>query len=487
MGYKLLLADDSITIQKVVGIIFSGEEYDLTVVDNGISALERVREVVPDVMLIDALMPGKNGYEVCREVRKDPLLSAVPILLLTGVFEPFDETRAKESGADDFIAKPFESQALIDKVRELISRGAAQVAARPPEPVATHVPDVPEPSGTMAREADADTLAGAMAAAAVAVNLQVPIPSSPAPVAEDEVTLEEEELLEIEEVTSLDDLWGMELVEEEHEEQIPFGMVIDQKEGESLEGIEELEPFVFVDEQPVPPVAYDFSAVPERSGEPFSFDPERGAEDGAGRGVSAAETTDVLPVLPVSAEEDFSFAFEVEPVAAAHPAAPQADELTIAGEPEPSQPVTVPETRDTAVEAFPPVEEPDKSHPPVEEVTEGFGFAEPAEAGEPGVVPASIPAEVEPPTVIEPGAAEAAEPFAAALPETEEVALDSLQEAVSVAAPVAEGPGTVTEEQLVAALSKISRDVIERIVWEVVPDLAESMIREEIRKIREGV
>ena len=91
MGYKLLLADDSITIQKVVGIIFSTDAYDLTVVDNGNDALMRAREAVPDIMLIDALMPGKNGYEVCREARIDPLLATVPILLLSGVFEPFDE------------------------------------------------------------------------------------------------------------------------------------------------------------------------------------------------------------------------------------------------------------------------------------------------------------------------------------------------------------------------------------------------------------
>jgi CheY-like chemotaxis protein len=484
MGYKLLLADDSITIQKVVGIIFSGEEYDLTVVDNGISALERVREVVPDVMLVDALMPGKNGYEVCREVRKDPLLSAVPILLLTGVFEPFDETKARESGADDFIAKPFESQALIDKVRELISLGARRVAARPPEPVATPVTPAQEPFRMLAHEAGADTLTDAMAAAAAAVNLQVAIPSTPPPLADAEISPEEEELLEIEEVTSLDDLWGMDLVEEEHQDLIPFGVVIDQKEGESLEGIEELEPFVFEEEQPVQPVAYDFAALPERSGESFSFDLERGTGEFAGTGVSASETSDVLPVLPASAEEEFSF--EVEPVAGVLPTAVQTGGLTFAGEPEPSQHVTVLESRDTAAEAFPLEVVPDKVLPLVEKVPEEFGFAVPAGAGEPGVAPASTPAAGEPLPVIVPDVTEVAEPCAAALPEPAEVAQELPQEALSVAAPVTEGNVSITEEQLAAALSKFSREVIERIVWEVVPDLAESLIREEIRKIKEG-
>jgi CheY-like chemotaxis protein len=124
MSTKILLADDSITIQKVIGIIFGAEEYALTVVDNGKAALDRALEVIPDIMLIDALMPGMSGYEVCQRVREIPELAAKPILLLTGSFEPFDETKARECGADDFIAKPFESQQIINKVTELCERSA---------------------------------------------------------------------------------------------------------------------------------------------------------------------------------------------------------------------------------------------------------------------------------------------------------------------------------------------------------------------------
>ncbi len=104
MGTKLLLADDSITIQKVVGIIFASEDYELAIVDNGDAALVKASETMPDVLLVDAVMPGKTGYEVCEEVRRDPLLKGVPILLLPGAFEPFDEEKARQSGADDFIS-----------------------------------------------------------------------------------------------------------------------------------------------------------------------------------------------------------------------------------------------------------------------------------------------------------------------------------------------------------------------------------------------
>lgn len=128
MSIKILLADDSITIQKVIGIIFGGGDYSLTVVDNGKAALDKALEIVPDILLIDALMPGMSGYEVCERIRATPSLAAKPILFLTGSFEPFDETKAKNCGADDFIAKPFESQQIITKVTELCERAALRAS-----------------------------------------------------------------------------------------------------------------------------------------------------------------------------------------------------------------------------------------------------------------------------------------------------------------------------------------------------------------------
>ena len=126
MSIKILLADDSITIQKVIGIIFGGEEYSLTVVDNGKAAVEKALDIIPDILIIDALMPGMSGYEVCEQIRATPSLAAKPILLLTGSFEPFDETKAKNCGADDYIAKPFESQQIIAKVTELCELSASK-------------------------------------------------------------------------------------------------------------------------------------------------------------------------------------------------------------------------------------------------------------------------------------------------------------------------------------------------------------------------
>jgi CheY-like chemotaxis protein len=125
MPKTLLLADDSVTIQKVVGISFASEDLELVTVDNGDTAIERARALRPDVVLADVVMPGKNGYEVCEAIKADPSLKHIPVLLLTGTFEAFDEERARRCGAAGHVSKPFEAQSLVQRVRQLLSRPAA--------------------------------------------------------------------------------------------------------------------------------------------------------------------------------------------------------------------------------------------------------------------------------------------------------------------------------------------------------------------------
>jgi CheY-like chemotaxis protein len=124
MPKTLLLADDSVTIQKVVGISFANEDIVLLTVDNGDDAIVRARESRPDIILADVVMPGKNGYDVCQAIKSDASLAHIPVLLLTGTFEAFDEQRAARVGADGHITKPFEAQALVDQVNGLLSRPA---------------------------------------------------------------------------------------------------------------------------------------------------------------------------------------------------------------------------------------------------------------------------------------------------------------------------------------------------------------------------
>ena len=131
MGKKILLADDSITIQKVIELTFSDEDFEVVTVGNGRLAVEKVTETRPDIVLCDIIMPEKDGYEVCDFIKKNPSLSHIPVLLLPGAFEPFDQERANKVGADGYLAKPFEPQALVAKVKDILGKAPARAGGRP--------------------------------------------------------------------------------------------------------------------------------------------------------------------------------------------------------------------------------------------------------------------------------------------------------------------------------------------------------------------
>ena len=125
MTRKLLLADDSVTIQKVVELTFADGNYQVQCVSNGKAAVQKIQDDRPDILLCDVIMPEMNGYDVASFVKRNPAYSAIPVILLTGTFEPFDEEKARLSGADSYITKPFDSKMLVDKVEELLSKRVA--------------------------------------------------------------------------------------------------------------------------------------------------------------------------------------------------------------------------------------------------------------------------------------------------------------------------------------------------------------------------
>jgi CheY-like chemotaxis protein len=364
MSIKILLADDSITIQKVVGIIFGGEEYSLTVVDNGKAAVEKAQEINPDVLLIDALMPGMSGYEVCEAVRAIPSLADKPIILLTGTFEKFDEEKAKSCGADDSMAKPFESQQIITKVKEMLELGSSRTSAPAPATATPAAVVEPETAAT---------------------------PVAP-PVAEEPV---------------VSDIWDA---------------------------------FTPLDESP-DAATQSFSAEPSFAEELDPFDMISAEPEAVGTAPAAiiepANDSTGSKWIP-SEEETFEFGEE-----------------TIAELPSAVFDEPVAETSGAAAFGDIAFDEPDDAE------LETVAFEEPEAPAAPAFsepVTQSIPAAV-------------------------------VEEVIPVcAAPVAAAaiPAEVTEEQLRAAIAGASREVIERIVWEVVPDLAEVMIKEAIQKIRQG-
>lgn len=365
---SILLADDSITIQKVVGIIFAGDGYTLTVVDNGAAAIQKAQEITPDVLLIDVLMPGMSGYEVCEKIRAIPSLASKPIVLLTGSFEAFDEAKAKSCGADDHITKPFESQQIIAKVKELYAAGSVASAA-PVEPPAAFA--AVEPASFVESTA-----------------FQTPV----------------------------------------------------------------IEPSVFDSTSPAVSADETMDFEPAAYETTTAFEPPLDSPQAA---VSPDDPWGAFTQQPAGVTEDAastigfesnSIAFETE----------QPDVVAAASE-EPL-PVAMEQAQDPHIGA---------SWVPVEEQT--FEFQEQTIA---------LPSD------------ETQEELAVVVPEEEpavvvpEEPAEAVESAVSPVMPG--GAVALTDEQLKQVLMSVSKETIERIVWEVVPDLAESLIKETIRRITEG-
>lgn len=376
MSIKVLVADDSITIQKVIGIIFGGDEYSLTVVDNGKAAVDKAREINPDILLIDALMPGMTGYEVAEAVRSIPSLAAKPILILTGSFEPFDEEKAKKCGADDYIAKPFESQQIIAKVKELLEFGRSRAqSAQAPQPQ--------QPASETVRKQ--------------APRVSATISDTPIPVIDQQHEASQPE--------APADIWGA---------------------------------FTPADKQPIEAVAAPVVAAPTVEPDVFAIV----SEENNAQLIQSASSVDTSPThtgsqwVPV---EENTFEFEEETIAEP-PQTAFTKQATPAQEAAFGDIVFEEEVARPAAPTFSALPKPDFAH-----------FSAPSMSFEAPPVLESVPVEkIETPA--------------------------ATSQSVSL-----------TEEQLKAAITSASKEVIERIVWEVVPDLAEALVREAIRKIKEGV
>lgn len=398
MSKRLLLADDSITIQKVIQITFAHEDYELTITDNGESAFARAKELVPDLVLADVYMPGRNGYELCAAIKQDPALMHIPVLLLAGSFEPFDEGKARASGADAWIEKPFESQALIDRVDGLLGMAArraapveAPVAApvpAPAAPVAPAVPVVPETVDPFADISFEEPAAAAVPPAALAastddwsdLNEQPAAPAAPP---------------------------AFDFVEE------PFPAAT-------------AAPAVFAEPAPAASDLEIFGDAEEVMA--LGDEDILGAEDLE----PAAEMSTLTPWSRDDLAVEESFETFAEPVAA-----PPVAELP------PVMPMPVP--------------------PPAAETA-------PAAAEPTPVMPVPPPVEVEtsPPVVEAPPAvvAAAVEQRVATLSEAE------IEQ--------------IVERAVGKVIARLAGSVLEKVAWEVVPDLAETLIKEEIRKIKDA-
>jgi two-component system response regulator MtrA len=125
MKSRVLVVDDDPALAEMLTIVLRGEGFDTAVVADGTRALPAVRELRPDVVLLDLMLPGMNGIDVCRAIRSE---SGVPIVMLTAKSDTVDIVLGLESGADDYIVKPFKPKELVARIRARVRRTETEPA-----------------------------------------------------------------------------------------------------------------------------------------------------------------------------------------------------------------------------------------------------------------------------------------------------------------------------------------------------------------------
>ncbi len=412
----ILLADDSITIQKIVNLTFSGEGIDVVTVGNGDAALKKIYEIHPDVVLADIFMPGKNGYEVCDVIKNDVAINSTPVVLLVGAFEPFDANEAARVKADGHLTKPFEIKVLISAVNALISR--------PPEQTEPSQPAEVEPAAPEAFE-EAEVTVDVLPDVDIEISTFEPLPVMPQASGTSEGSTPEPEAKSESSVS-------------EPMVSTPLGVTVE----EIQESMEPAEVAVFM-----PPSVESSSTQPREADLP----PMPVIEESDPLGLLAVDAPAGVPLGENALFDNRSLVVDiwesrpalepvVEPVlkmpkeAGTASLVEAAENALAEAAPSPELEAAAPVAKEVADEAVSEVSAEAPSFEPVESTAVSAATTEPAQAG-----PAALAVSVE----------------------------DLLSD-------------EVIERIANRVVEKLSRDVIERIAWEVVPDLAELMIKEHV-------
>jgi len=468
MGKKILLADDSITIQKVIELTFSDEDFEVVTVGNGRLAVERLEEVRPDIVLCDIIMPEKDGYEVCDYIKKHSGLGHVPVLLLTGAFEPFDQERAARVGCDGFLAKPFEPQSLISKVKDLLNQAASR-----PRPVSVAAPVSP-----IARPTPVPGIPPSFADATAVTMPSVPVPIIQRPAVAYVPPEPEDEPLPL---PAIPEPAGV------YEEAIPEPVVGTYSQ-----------PMELTPEPGTPPPPYAHTELSEDFGteEPVVASPDElmplMAEEAASLVTPPPEPEVEAFETPDDGARTVMFQAGTVPPPWSQPTVEVPLETraqaTIAAAAELTRPVFDPLPP-------PPVEEPAPQPEPEVESSFEPDFGEPATAPPPPEPIAVFDPAPPPPVEIAPPPPEpvaAFEPLPPPpVPEPEEVSFADirppepeppaplLSQAAEVGVPM-EQVAQIAQR----VVAQISERVVREVAWEVIPDLAEMLIRKEIERLR---
>lgn len=457
MTRRILLADDSLTIQKVVELTFADTDYEVVAVSSGDELLRRLPDSSADVIICDVIMPGRDGYDVCQEIKSNPDFLHLPVILLTGTFEPFDRDRALAAGCSEIVTKPFEAKKLVDAVERLATAARPGPGQFEDEPFTENRVTPPPPT------APPDTLDG--------------IESS-----SDSATVE--------------GFAGMEKIENVNE---PDGIekIADVEEIESLSDIEEIESFADLDDTDATP--REAAAAPadeDEQDEALDFSTSgflemevAGREKWKARYESPTDGIEFEPEVSDESSED------------ADPFGDQTGQTAgFAGPatPDPPPPLdTWSEIGAVGDDLGEPFEEPSPSGAEDEPFPTEFDEEPPASAEEPSwdaetqmTTPINVAAVtgVNDPTTEEAAPTEAAEPETDELDnaDTQDLALEPKAEPVPEATVEEAGALALSDEdidRIARRVVELSRHIIEHIAWEVIPDMAEIVVRERVREI----
>lgn len=457
---KLLLADDSLTIQKVVSLTFSDEGLAVTAVGSGAAALAQLEREVPDVVLADVHMPAPNGYELCARIKRDERTRRIPVMLLVGSFEPFDEAEARRVGADEVLTKPFQSiRELVNKVggllggqpeakpSEMRASGEGETSGETPSAVARD--DAHAPEAGVEEQASAGATAEAAAPAFADIDL-------------DDSGIESASAEEFAARKTPTEMHDVALLDEE-----PFNVPApDASDDEPL----------FGEGNAAPELGEDATVEPARSKESVAA-----ARAGSETAPSHAPSFEWRAAAAAVADDSLLELGEVEPPRA-RPAA-EADELILdIGEEEPPQfagphadyaayepPQVAPEDLSSAWEGAPLVSPQADTEPVLSSAPAFLESASPLDAAPPAPV-----SESQRPVADGADAAQVSTQIVPAPPQT----------AATVQAGATDLSPETIDQITRRVVELLSDKVVREIAWEVVPDLAERLIRRQLEEER---
>lgn len=117
---KILIADDNENIREALAYLLEDEGFTLSLAKDGVDALQKVKEIRPDILLLDIMMPEINGYDVCRAIKNDPELSKTYIIMLTAKGQAAEQERGKDVGANEYIVKPFSPLEILNRIKHIL-------------------------------------------------------------------------------------------------------------------------------------------------------------------------------------------------------------------------------------------------------------------------------------------------------------------------------------------------------------------------------